>query len=70
MLVASHTQVGRVQDVGPAAAVTLARLLNLVRQPAVPMQPPDAQRTRAEDQVAIAKVHPQRRYAPISQQCR
>ena len=56
LAISFSTQVTRVQDVGPAAAVVLARLLNLLRQPTVPILPVDAQRTRAEDQAAIAMV--------------
>jgi hypothetical protein len=49
-------QASQVQEVGPAAAEVLARLVTLLRSPAVPVQAEDVRELRVEAMPALAKV--------------
>jgi len=51
-------QANQIQDVGPAAAAVLARLLTLLRSPSAPILPDDVRLFRVDSQPALAMVRP------------
>ena len=51
-------QANRIEDVGPAAAVVLARLLTLLRSPSAPILPDNVRLFRIDAHPALAMVRP------------